>query len=159
MVISTAAAGWHPRAIGVGFWRYFKTQFGDIDRAGFSEQFVSFTRVTGGTLLFVSGQIGWSNESRIVGDNFVDQFALALENVIAVVREAGGDPTNIVRFLIFVTDKREYLNNLKAVGAAYRKLMGKHYPAMALVEVTALVEDLAKVEIEAIAVIDASQTK
>ena len=113
--------------------------------------------VTGGSLLFVSGQIGWDNESRIVGDNFVDQFALALENVIAVVREAGGEPTSIVRLLIFVTDKREYLDNLKAVGAAYRQLMGKHYPAMALLEVSRLVEDLAKVEIEAIAVIDAQK--
>ena len=111
--------------------------------------------VMGGSLLFVSGQIGWDNESRIVGDNFVDQFALALENVIAVVREAGGEPTNIARLLIFVTDKGEYLDNLKAVGAAYRRLMGKHYPAMALVEVSRLVEDLAKVEIEAIAMIDA----
>ena len=110
--------------------------------------------VTGGSLLFVSGQIGWDNESRIVCDKFVDQFALALENVMAVVREAGGEPANIVRLLIFVTDKREYLDNLKAVGAAYRNVMGKHYPAMALVEVKALVEDLAKVEIEAIAVID-----
>jgi enamine deaminase RidA (YjgF/YER057c/UK114 family) len=113
--------------------------------------------VTGGSLLFVSGQIGWDNESRIVGDNFVDQFELALENVIAVVREAGGEPTGIARLLIFVTDKREYLNNLKAVGAAYRRLMGKHYPAMALVEVSRLVEDLAKVEIEAIAVIGAQE--
>jgi enamine deaminase RidA (YjgF/YER057c/UK114 family) len=114
--------------------------------------------VTGGSLLFVSGQIGWDNESRIVGDKFVDQFALALENVVAVVREAGGEPTNIVRLLIFVTDKREYLNDLKAVGAAYRQVMGRHYPAMALVEVRALVEDLAKVEIEAIAVIDRAQS-
>jgi len=113
--------------------------------------------VTGGRLLFVSGQIGWDNQSRIVCDRFVDQFALALENVVAVVREAGGEPANIVRFLIFVTDKREYLNNLKEVGAAYRQVMGKHYPAMALVEVKALVEDLAKVEIEAIAMIEARQ--
>lgn len=113
--------------------------------------------VTGGSLLFVAGQIGWDNQSRIVGERFVDQFALALENVVAVVREAGGEPRSIVRFLIFVTDKREYLDNLKAVGAAYRQVMGRHYPAMALVEVKALVEDLAKVEIEAIAVIDTAQ--
>ena len=113
--------------------------------------------VTGGSLLFVAGQIGWDNQSRIVGEKFVDQFELALENVVAVVREAGGEPHSIVRFLIFVTDKREYLDNLKAVGAAYRKVMGKHYPAMAMVEVKALVEDLAKVEIEAIAVIDTAQ--
>ncbi len=113
--------------------------------------------VSGGSLLFVAGQIGCDNQGRVVGEKFVDQFALALENVVAVVREAGGEPHGIVRLLIFVTDKREYLDNLKAVGAAYRRVVGKHYPAMALVEVKALVEDLAKVEIEAIAVIDTPQ--
>jgi enamine deaminase RidA (YjgF/YER057c/UK114 family) len=69
------------------------------------------------------------------------------------VRESGGDPTSIVRLLIFVTDKKEYLSRLKDVGSVYRQIMGKHFPAMSLVEVTSLVEDLAKVEIEAIAVI------
>ena len=107
----------------------------------------------GGRLLFVAGQIGWDRERRIVSDDFADQFALALENVIAVVREAGGEPANIVRLLIFVTDKKEYAARLKSVGAAYRQLMGKHYPAMSLVEVSSLLEDLAKVEIEAIAVV------
>ncbi|HET9531971.1 MAG TPA: RidA family protein [Blastocatellia bacterium] len=107
----------------------------------------------GGSLLFVAGQVGWDREQRIVSDDFAQQFAQALENVLAVVREAGGDATSIARLLIFVTDKREYLSQLKDVGTAYRQIMGKHFPAMSLVEVSALVEDLAKVEIEAIAVI------
>lgn len=115
--------------------------------------------VESGSLLFVAGQIGWDRSRRIISDDFADQFALALENVLAVVREAGGDPTSIARLLIFVTDKKEYLSRLKDVGSAYKQLMGKHYPAMALVEVSALVEDLAKVEIEAIAVIDKSQAE
>jgi enamine deaminase RidA (YjgF/YER057c/UK114 family) len=107
----------------------------------------------GGKLLFVAGQIGWDRESRIVSDDFADQFAQALSNVIAVVRKAGGEPSNITRLLIFVCDKKEYLARLKDVGSAYRQLMGKHYPAMTLVEVSSLVEDLARVEIEATAVI------
>lgn len=113
--------------------------------------------VESGSLLFVAGQIGWDNSRRIISDDFADQFALALENVLAVVREAGGEPTNIARLLIFVTDKKEYLSRLKDIGSVYKQLMGKHYPAMALVEVSALVEDLAKVEIEAIACIDKSR--
>ncbi|HKG22628.1 MAG TPA: RidA family protein [Blastocatellia bacterium] len=110
-------------------------------------------KAEGGSLLFIAGQIGWDRERRIVSDTFAEQFALALENVVAVVREAGGEPSNIVRLLIFVTDKREYLTGVKDVGSAYRQVMGKHFPAMSLVEVSALVEDLAKVEIEGIAVI------
>jgi enamine deaminase RidA (YjgF/YER057c/UK114 family) len=109
--------------------------------------------VEGGSLLFVAGQIGWDNLQRIVSDDFAEQFAQALENVLTVVREASGDAVNIARLLIFVTDKKEYTANLKQVGAVYRQLMGNHYPAMALVEISSLVEDLAKVEIEAIAVI------
>jgi enamine deaminase RidA (YjgF/YER057c/UK114 family) len=109
--------------------------------------------VEGGSLLFVAGQIGWDRERRIISDDFADQFALALENVLAVVREAGGDATNITCLRIYVTDKKDYTTRLKDTGSAYRQLMGKHYPAMSLVEVGALVEDLAKVEIEAMAVI------
>ena len=106
-----------------------------------------------GTLLFVAGQIGWDREQRIVGEDFALQFEQALANVLAVVRDAGGDATNITRLLIFVTDKREYLAQIKDVGAAYRRLMGKHYPAMTLAEVKSLLEDQAKVEIEATAVL------
>jgi enamine deaminase RidA (YjgF/YER057c/UK114 family) len=107
----------------------------------------------GSSLLFVAGQIGWNRERLIVSDDFAAQFAQALENVIAVVRESGGEPSNITRLLIFVTSKKEYLNSLKAIGISYRQLMGKHYPAMTLVEVTSLLEDSAKVEIEALAVL------
>ena len=108
--------------------------------------------VEGGSLLFVAGQVGWDRESRIVSDDFAGQFAQALENVLAVVREAGGEPSNVTRLLIFVTDKEEYAGAVKSIGVAYRQLMGKHYPAMTLVEVSALLEPSAKVEIEAMAV-------
>lgn len=110
----------------------------------------------GGSLLFVAGQVGWDRESRIVSDDFADQFAQALANVLAVVREAGGGPENIGRMLIFVTDKNEYSSRLRDIGTAYRQLMGKHYPAMTLVEVSSLLERLAKVEIEALAVVPAT---
>lgn len=107
----------------------------------------------GGSILFIAGQVGWDRERRFVSDDFADQFAQALANVIAVVRDAGGAPENIARLLIFVTDKKEYTSRLRDIGSAYRQLMGKHFPAMSLVEVGGLVEDLAKVEIEATAVI------
>jgi enamine deaminase RidA (YjgF/YER057c/UK114 family) len=107
----------------------------------------------GGKLLFVAGQIGWDERQRIVGADFVEQFERALANVIAVVEAAGGTPQQIARLTIYVTDKLEYRAALKAVGERYRAHMGQHYPAMALVEVKSLLEDEAKVEIEAIAVI------
>ena len=109
--------------------------------------------IEGGSLLFIAGQVGWDRESRIVSDDFADQFAQALANVLAVVREAGGGPDNIARLAIFVTSKDEYATRLKDIGTAYRQLMGKHFPAMTLVEVSSLLEHLAKVEIEAIAVL------
>jgi enamine deaminase RidA (YjgF/YER057c/UK114 family) len=105
----------------------------------------------GGRLLFVAGQIGWDSDQRLVSGRFVDQFKQALSNVVTVVRAAGGAAEHIAQLRIFVTDKSEYLDNLKDVGAAYRSVMGRHYPAMALLEVKGLVEDLARVEIEAIA--------
>ena len=107
----------------------------------------------GGKLLFVAGQIGWNHEQVLVSDGFAEQFAQALENVLAIVKATGGEATNVARLLIFVTDKQDYLSELQSVGVAYRQLMGKHYPAMSLVEVSSLLEDRAKVEIEAIAVI------
>jgi len=108
---------------------------------------------TGGRLLFVAGQIGWDNEQRIVGESFVDQFEQALANLLAVVREAGGDPTDVARLTIFVADREEYLARLRDIGKAYRNQMGRHFPAMSLVEVAALLEPGAKVEIEATAVL------
>ncbi len=109
----------------------------------------------GGSLLFIAGQVGWDRDSRIVSDDFAEQFAQALENVLAVVRQAGGGPESIGRLLIFVTDKDEYASRLRDIGTAYRQLMGKHFPAMTLVEVSSLLEQLAKVEIEALAVVPA----
>jgi enamine deaminase RidA (YjgF/YER057c/UK114 family) len=106
-----------------------------------------------GRLLFVAGQIGCDAEFQVVSDDFVAQFERALENVLCVVRTAGGVPEDIVRFTIFVVDKDAYLGALGDVGVAYRRHMGRHYPAMALVEVRALIEPRALLEIEATAVI------
>ena len=107
----------------------------------------------GGRLLFVAGQIAWDDRQRIVGPDFVEQFDRALANVIAVVTEAGGRPEQIARVLIYVTDKQEYRSRTREVGERWRARMGRHFPAMALVEVKGLLEDEAKVEIEAVAVI------
>ena len=112
----------------------------------------------GGSLLFIAGQIGWDHDQRIVSDDFADQFGQALANVLAVVREAGGKPQNIARLLIFVTDKAEYASERRGVGVVYRQLMDRHFPAMTLVEVSSLLEPLAKVEIEAMAVIPSAES-
>ncbi len=102
----------------------------------------------GARLLFVAGQVGWDDEQQLVGEGFVEQFARALANVVAVVRAAGGGPEHLVRLTIYVVDKQEYLAATTELGAAYREIMGRHYPAMALVEVQALLEPGARVEIE-----------
>lgn len=107
----------------------------------------------GGALLFVAGQIAWDEQQRIVGSDFVAQFRRALENLLAVVREAGGTPGNVARLVVYVTDKNEYRARTREIGDCWRALMGSHYPAMALVEVKSLLEDAAKVEIEGIAVL------
>ena len=107
-----------------------------------------------GRLVFVAGQVGWDpTTATFASDDFVAQARQALANVAAVVAAAGGGPEHIVRLTWFVTDKPAYLAAAKALGAAYRDVMGRHFPAMTLVEVTALVEDRAKVEIEATAVV------
>ena len=106
-----------------------------------------------GDILFVAGQIGWCGEGRMVSDDLVLQFGQALDNVLAVVREAGGTPTSIARMVLYVTDKREYRQRSRLLGEAYRTRMGKHFPAMALVEVRSLLEDGARVEIEATALL------
>jgi enamine deaminase RidA (YjgF/YER057c/UK114 family) len=108
-----------------------------------------------GKLLFISGQIAWNEKQKIVSDDFVEQFDRALANVLTVVREAGGRPEQIVRLLVYVTNKIEYRGRTSEVGERYRKHMGKHFPAMVLVEVAGLLDDLAKVEIEGMAVIPA----
>lgn len=107
-----------------------------------------------GTLVFVAGQIGWNGTTeRFETDDFVGQFRQALQNVVAVLAEAGAEPAHLVRFTWYVTDKHEYLSRLPEIGQAYRDVIGRNYPTMALVEVKGLVEDRAKVEIEATAVI------
>ena len=107
----------------------------------------------GGRLLFVAGQVGWDERQSIVSPEFALQFGQALANVTEVVSAAGGTPEHIARLTIYVTDKREYEQSLKQIGAEYRTRMGKHFPAMALLEVKGLLEPGAKVEIEATAVI------
>lgn len=106
-----------------------------------------------GRLLFIAGQIGWNEQQQIVGADVVDQFDRALANVISVVTEAGGQPEQIARLVIYVTDKKEYKIRMKEIGERYRLRMGKHFPAMVLVEVAGLLEDSAKIEIEGIAVV------
>ncbi len=106
-----------------------------------------------GTLVFVAGQIGWTPEQTFAADDFVGQTRQALRNIVAVLREGGARPEHIVRMTWYVTDKQEYLTSLAALGAAYRDVIGPHYPAMTLIEVRGLAEDRAKVEIEATAVV------
>jgi enamine deaminase RidA (YjgF/YER057c/UK114 family) len=108
----------------------------------------------GGRLLFVAGQVGWNEKQTIVSDSFAQQFDRALANVIAVVSEAGGAPDQIARLVLYVTNKKEYNDSLREVGESYRARMGKHFPAMVLVEVKGLLDDQAKVEIEAVAVLN-----
>lgn len=107
----------------------------------------------GGRVLFVAGQAPSDPTGQVVDAGFVEQFARALENVLTVVRDAGGEARNIGRLTIFVTDVAAYRASLKPLGDVYRSLMGRHYPAMALVEVSAMVDPKAMVEIEATAVL------
>jgi enamine deaminase RidA (YjgF/YER057c/UK114 family) len=107
----------------------------------------------GGRLLFISGQVGWSQEQKIVSADFVEQFERALVNVISVVEAAGGRPDQIARLIIYVTDKHEYLDRTREIGERYRQRMNKHFPAMVLVEVRGLLDSDAKVEIEGLAVL------
>ena len=106
-----------------------------------------------GRMVFVAGQVGWNASQQFETDDFVAQTRQALENVVAIVREAGGTPQHITRLTWFITDKHEYLSRLTEIGEAYRSVMGKHFPTMTMVQVLALVEDKAKVEIEASAVV------
>jgi enamine deaminase RidA (YjgF/YER057c/UK114 family) len=107
----------------------------------------------GGRLLFIAGQIAWDEEQKIVSTDFVEQFDRALANVVAVVDQAGGKPEQLVRLVIYVTNKNEYLERTREVGERYRGRLGKHFPAMVLVEVKSLLDDEAKVEIEGVAVL------
>ena len=109
--------------------------------------------VAEGRYLAISGQIGWNERNELVGDDFLAQARQALSNVVAVLRAAGGAPSHLVRLTWYVTDKQEYRAALKDLGAAYREIVGEHYPAMALVQVAGLLEEGAKVEIEATAIL------
>jgi enamine deaminase RidA (YjgF/YER057c/UK114 family) len=106
-----------------------------------------------GRTLFLGGMIGWNAQQEFESDDFVDQVAQALRNIVEVLAEGGADPEHLVRLTWYVTDRDEYVARQKEVGGVYRQIIGKHYPAMALVQVVALVERRAKVEIEATAVV------
>lgn len=105
-----------------------------------------------GRTVRVGGQIGWNGQQEFETDDFVGQVRQALENIVAVLADAGAEPRHVVRLTWFITDKAEYLARLPEIGQAYRAVMGKHFPAMTMVQVAALIEDRAKVEIEATAV-------
>ena len=106
-----------------------------------------------GRVIYCGGMVGWNANQEFETDDFAEQVAQALRNIVMVLAEAGGRPEHLVRLTWFVTSKAEYLGNLRDLGKGYREILGSHYPAMSLVQVVALVEDRAKVEIEATAVI------
>lgn len=106
-----------------------------------------------GRTVFVGGQIGWNAQQQFETDDFTEQVRQTLRNVVAVLAEAGAGPKHLTSLTWYFTDKEEYVSNLKGLGQAYRDIIGKHFPAMAAVQVVALVEDRAKIEIQATAVI------
>ncbi|MGV1789621.1 RidA family protein [Rhizobium lusitanum] len=106
-----------------------------------------------GRTVFVGGQIGWNAACEFESDDFVDQVRQTLKNVVAILAEGGAEPKHITSMTWYFTDKQEYLGSLKGLGQAYREIIGRHFPAMAAVQVVALVEDRAKIEIQATAVI------
>ena len=106
-----------------------------------------------GRQVFIAGQIGWTGEGKWEAKDFAGQFRQTLKNTLAVLAEAGGKPEHIVRMTWYILDKKEYLGAIKGVGLAYRELIGRYYPAMAVVQVSGLIEDQARLEIETTAVI------
>jgi enamine deaminase RidA (YjgF/YER057c/UK114 family) len=109
--------------------------------------------VAEGRMIFLAGQVGWNAEQRFESEDFVAQARQALANIVTLVAEAGGGAEHITRLTWFVLDKQEYLSHLRELGEAYRGVMGKHFPAMTLIQVGALVEDKARLKIEATAVV------
>ncbi|MCH8347919.1 MAG: RidA family protein [Proteobacteria bacterium] len=109
---------------------------------------------TEGRMIFTSGQVGWNENEEFKAEDLAGQVRQTLLNTLAVLREGGAGPKHIVRMTWYITDKQEYIDNLKDIGAAYREVIGGHYPAMALLEVKSLLEDGAKVEIETTAVVE-----
>jgi enamine deaminase RidA (YjgF/YER057c/UK114 family) len=106
-----------------------------------------------GKLVFIAGQVGWTGQGKWEARDFAGQFRQTLKNIIEILKEANAKPEHIVRLTWYVLDKKEYLDSLGQVGLAYRELMGRHYPTMAVVQVSGLIEDQARLEIEATAVI------
>ncbi len=106
-----------------------------------------------GRQVFIGGQVGWNGQCQFETDDFVGQVRQTLENIVAILAVAGARPEHLTSMTWYFTDKQEYLANLKGLGEAYRAVIGRHFPSMAAVQVVALVEDRAKVEIQAIAVI------
>ena len=106
-----------------------------------------------GTQVFIAGQIGWNAQQKFADERLAPQVRAALKNVVRVLEEAGGRPEHIVRLTWYLTSRQDYLDQLPQIGAAYRDVMGRHFPAMSVVEVSALMEHQAKVEIEATAVL------
>ncbi|MCB1385881.1 MAG: RidA family protein [Nitratireductor sp.] len=106
-----------------------------------------------GRMVFTGGMIGWNDQQEFETDDFAGQVEMALKGIVGVLAEAGATPEHLVRLTWYVTDKHEYLASLKEIGRVYKAVIGRTYPAMALVQVVALVEDRAKVEIEATAVV------
>jgi enamine deaminase RidA (YjgF/YER057c/UK114 family) len=112
-----------------------------------------------GRQVFVAGQVGWNARQEIVSDDFVAQVEQALKNIVEILAEAEARPDDLVRLTWYITDKREYLARSSEVGEVYRRVIGRHFPAMTLVQVVALVEDRAKVEIEATAVVPTTRQR
>ena len=106
-----------------------------------------------GRLVVTAGVVGWNEREEWESDDFVAQLRQTLQNIKAILAEAGAEPAHVVRLTWYVINKREYLDRIREVGAVYREVMGKHFPAMAVLEVKGLMEDRAKVEIEATAVV------
>ncbi len=106
-----------------------------------------------GELVFIAGQVGWDETGNFRAQDFVGQVRQCLENTLAVLSEAGAGPEHVVRMTWYITDREEYLSNLEGMGVAYRELMGRHFPAMTMVEVAALIEHEAMVEVETTAVV------
>ena len=115
--------------------------------------FANGIAVKGGTTVYTAGQVGYTGQGEWQETTFAGQFRQALASILEVLAQAGGKPEHIVRLTWYVLDKAEYLGAVREVGAAYRELMGKHYPVMAVVQVSGLVEDKARLEIEATAVL------
>ncbi|SEL09432.1 RidA family protein [Pacificibacter marinus] len=106
-----------------------------------------------GKMVFTGGLVGWNAQQEWEHLDMVGQFRQTLKNIVAVLSEAGASPEHLVRMTWYITDKKEYNENLRPFGAAYREVLGRHFPAMAVVQVAGLMEDAARIEIEATAVI------